>query len=294
LPIPRFSDLLLPKLAILLLAVSLIWVWMRRRDLLFLWALAAAGLALTNHQIVTGLQISNFHWSYVWGPGISLLLVLLLVGEVRGRGWAKPAVWGVVVLCVVHLAAGFWLRVVEATRTTECVALTRTYEKYDKQRLGSPVARLAPNAVMAGDRGFVDLAAILENQRPLYHYAVDISPSVVDSEWNTRIALNGFLRGLDRAAFETEQKREVAGWVLGPWPRNHQMQAELLANRLACYDHVTANLAAVLDQFRITYVAFATGQARPAYLDSGWRQLEEGPYWSIWERGQARAERSDR
>ena len=45
------------------------------------WSTAAAGLVLMNHQVMTGLQFENFHWSYVAGPCLSLLIGLLLANS---------------------------------------------------------------------------------------------------------------------------------------------------------------------------------------------------------------------
>jgi polysaccharide biosynthesis protein PslH len=294
LPIPRFSELLIPRLAIVLLAVGLLWVWLRRKDLIFLWALAAAGLVLANHQIVTGLQINNFHWSYVWGPALSLLAVLLVAGEVRllqGYGaWSRLAVWAALLVGGGHLAAGFWFRAVEATQTRESIELTRNYQRYSLQRRGGSSIGLAPNAVLAGDKNFVPMAAIMDNQRPLYHYAADLSPSVSDEEWNDRIALDGFLRGLDRAGFAAEQQQAVADWVLGPWPRSPAKQAELLGDRLACFDRILADPAMAVDRFAVRYVALAADQSPSTYLRSEWQCLETGPYWSLWQRRPATRE----
>jgi glycosyltransferase involved in cell wall biosynthesis len=290
LPIPRFSELLMPKLAILLLAVGLVWVWRRRKDLLFLWALAAAGLLLANHQVVTGLQINNFHWSYLWGPAVSLLLVLLVVGELSRLPCPRSAAWAAVLLAAGHVGAGVWLRAVEAIQTREGVQFTNNYRNYSSQRLQTASVRLLPNAVVAGDKGFVDLAAILENQRPLYHYVADLSPAVSDGEWNLRIALNSFLLGLDRAAFALEQEEAVAGWVLGPWPRDPAKQAELYEARLASYDRIAAEPLAAVNRFGVRYVALPAARCPSNYLRSGWNCVEAGPYWCIWERRQATGE----
>jgi hypothetical protein len=90
LAIDRFSELRFPKPAVLLLVIGLFVVWRHRRELILLWSLAASGLALMNHQLITRLQIENFHWAYVCGPSLSLLVGLLLIGGLsrvpRSRG----------------------------------------------------------------------------------------------------------------------------------------------------------------------------------------------------------------
>ena len=50
-------------------------------ELVYLWCAAGAGLVCTNHQVVTGLQIENFHWI----AGLGLTLSVLLTGLVLGK-----------------------------------------------------------------------------------------------------------------------------------------------------------------------------------------------------------------
>jgi hypothetical protein len=211
-------------------------------------------------------------------------VVLLILGELRECHWPRAALWGLAALGGLHVALGFGLRVIEASQTRQCVEFTFSYGKYRMQRLGTGAIPLTSNAIVAGDKSFVDLAAILENQRPLYHYAVDISPLVDDAEWNARIALNSFLRGLDRSAFAAEQKEAVDAWVLGPWPRSPAKRGELLASRIACFDEAAADPEAALNHFAVHYVALPARQAPPGYLVSGWSRLQAGPYWEVWER----------
>ena len=66
--------------AIVLLAATACSSWRYHRELILPWSLAASGLFLMNHQVITGLQIENFHWSYVAGPCLSLLIGLLVAG----------------------------------------------------------------------------------------------------------------------------------------------------------------------------------------------------------------------
>lgn len=285
LPISRFSELLIPKLALVLLVVGLVWVWFRRKDLIYLWALSASGLALANHQILTGLQLENFHWVYVWGPSLSLLFVLLIAEVVCDRApWPRLSVWALVAVCSLHLTAGVWMRAMEATKTRQPIEILANYRRYRDQRFGPQATGLAPNAVVAGEKGFVDLAVILENQRPLDHHSVVFSPSVDNAEWDARIALNGYLRGLNRLAFEGEQRAVLEAGVWGPWARDPVRRAEQLVNRIASYDAILADPSAALKRFGVRYVALPTGQTSPAYLNTSWSRLEAGPSWQVWER----------
>jgi hypothetical protein len=216
---------------------------------------------------------------------LCLLLVLLAAGLALDRvRWPRAVVAGLLVLLGVHLAIGFAVRASEATQNRMCVEILDDYARYRAQRLGPSAARLEPNAVLAGDPRFLELAAALENERPLDHYASLFSPSTRDDEWYMRMALNGYLRGLSRPAFEDEQQRDLAGAVWGPWSRDPARRAESLAERLAAYDRVAADPPAALAHFRVRYVALPAGQGgTPSHLENDWVRLESGGSWDLWE-----------
>ena len=89
-------------MALVLLTAGLVWVWFRRRDLIYLWALAFSALALTNNQLLTAMQIENFHWRvFVYDPCIGLFVLLVIAGEFSARErWSRPVLLGLVVICV--------------------------------------------------------------------------------------------------------------------------------------------------------------------------------------------------
>jgi hypothetical protein len=287
-PFPRFEGLDLSKMALLLLGAGLAWVWLRRRDLTHLWALAFSAVVLSNHQLLTAMQVENFHWSaFVYVPCIGLFLVLVIAGELSARElWSRPVLLGLLAICGVELAMGVWLRVIEVAESPHFFA---NFDKYKVQRLehqGS--ARLAPNAVIGGDEQFVDFAVIVENERPAMAYAVYLSPSIDNTEWEQRIALNGYLLGLDRASFKAEQASRLTpppkAYQWGPWARDPAERARRIAARLAFFEAVTANPSAFLERYQLRYVALPFKGLPPAYLNSGWKCLQEGPFWNIWER----------
>ncbi|MEO6811811.1 MAG: hypothetical protein ABI353_22105 [Isosphaeraceae bacterium] len=292
LPIPRFSEILVPKLAIILLVVGLAWVWVRRRDLIYPMALATAGLVLLNHQVVTGLQIQNFHWNYVWNIGFSYLYVLLIAGALFERPTLpRWAVAGLMALCLVEAGAGFWFRAEEASRTQQTREILAEYRRYREQRQVPVAPRLVANAGIAGARDFVDLAAVLENQRPLEHYAAMLSPAIDDAEWDRRLALNAALLGLDRPAFAAHARYNCDGW--GPWSRDPSLRAQRLDGLLRTFDALRADPTDASDAFGVRYVAIETTRPPPAYLRSGWRLLQDGPSWRVWERRPASRTEAD-
>src|SRR5262249_31004117 len=151
------------------------------------------GLLLLNEQLLTGLQIENFHWNFALGPALALLCLLLLLGPQSRRPVARPAkvlLWSVVSAVAV---SGVWLRVVEATRGSEPARIAEAVTMYQNQASADGAPRLADSAVMGGDRYFVEAACMTDNTRPLAGYAVELSGSVDNAEWDARVALNAYL-----------------------------------------------------------------------------------------------------
>jgi hypothetical protein len=284
LPIARFSELLLPMGAFAVLGLSFVWVWLRRKDLLHIWCLAAAALLLLNHQLLTGLQIENFHWVYVWGPMLSSLILLLVLKPALARtAWSTGAVVFGALAVTLHLALGLWLRFVEATQTKESVELMASYRQYLAQRpRGVPM--LAANSVVAGDPRFVNLAVVLENQRPLDHYSAVVSSAIDNDEWDERIALNDYLQGIDRLSFERHQKTILEKNHWGPWARDPIERAKRLENRLAHYDRIAETPGLALGRFSVRYVALPAGERPRFYSGPAWRTVQQGRSWTIWER----------
>lgn len=291
LPIPRLSEFLVPKLGIALVSASGFWVYFRRRDLISLWTLAFAALALLNQQIVSGLQVQNYHWSFVWGPILCLVLVLAALGALEGLlVRSRRFAWALGTAVAVHASAGFWLRSQEALKTRSCINIMEEYRRYRGQFLIPGVSRLKSGAVAAGDYGFMNFAVILHNLRPLTHEIVAEDIEVSNRELDERIALNSYLMGQNRRTFEKAQRNWVARNVWGPEFRDSRLGEERIAVKLRLYDEVARDSGAVLDRYKVRYLALPSGGALPAVLVSGWRRLEDGPTWQVWERTAAVAQ----
>ncbi len=283
-PIPRFSELLVPKVGMVLLVVLFIWIWKWRRDLIHIWAVAVAGMLLLNHQIITFLQMGNFHWTYVWGTCLTFLIMIAVAdGLARFARLSRIAPFVIGAFLTAHLGTGLWLRVVEAGKTKESVEFTTTYAKYHEEHISSHF-QFAPNAVIAGNKEFIDFAIIVDNLHPLDHYAVAVSPSIDNLEWDSRIALNGFLLGLDRETFVGRQSAALGSTIWGLEARDPVRRAERLADRVSKYDQIVADPGPALARFQVKYVALRKADGPPHYLQSGWRRLADGPYWQVWER----------
>jgi hypothetical protein len=291
LPIGRFTELELPTEMVLVTVLGLAWVWFRRRDLLFVWALGVAGLLIANHQLVTGLQLENWHWKYVWGPAFSCFLLLSVAEEFSARlNWSPAAGASLGIAALAAFGVGMWIRAVEGSR---CIDPARNMVALAAYRIEFPPDRPSPfaaNCVVAGDWEFVDCASILHNLRPLLGLAAFSSPLVSDAELEARTALNDLLVGVDRAGF-AERASHQESWSIGHAKRAHAILPVRVAARLAAYDRARADLPAALDRFGVRYVALPAGR-RPDYLARGWNLLVAGPTWEVWERTAASAMRA--
>jgi hypothetical protein len=281
LPVGHWSEWMVPRLPLGILAVCLVWVGWRRRELAYLAGLAAAGVVLLNQQLFTGLQIENFHWKFAYGPVLAVLSLLLVCGAAAPASrWSRlvPAALGIVTAIVVVSAVGF--RLVETTRDGEATQIMRVVGAYREQQ-----PSLRPNAVVAGDQDFVDTASICANTRPLDGYAVLLSAMINDAEWDQRVALNGFLRGRSREEFHREQREWLDGAHWGPWGQGRSVAAreEQLRKRLEAWDAVEVDPESSLNRFDVRYVALPS-TASAAHLGAGWSCRQEGPYWRLMER----------
>jgi len=282
LPIGHFSQLMIPWVACVLLAVGLAWAAARRRDLAHLGLLALAGLGLANNQLATGLQIENFHWGFVWGPLTSLLAVILAAEAARGLLSGSRRVAGALVgLLAIHMGVGLWLRGVEATRTREPVEILADYARYQADRREGGGKPLVLNSVIAGDQRCVHFATILEDQRPLTGYAATLSPYVDNTSWNERIALNAYLLGLGVADFEAEQRRDLGGGHWGPWSRDPAERHALLAKRMAAFRTILGDSRPALKRYGVGYVALPAGRELPAAVRPGWGKVRSGNTWDL-------------
>jgi len=280
--IPRTSELLIPKVAILYSCLCLVWCLLRARQLLYLWVFAFSALLLLNHQVLTSLQIQNYHWLYTIGPVHAVLLVALIWNEmVRRPSWKRPYLAAVYVMTPVIFLSGLWLRRIEATQTQESQTILHDLEHYEQMRF-SPEGKalpLVPNAFVAGQQDFVDFASVLENQRPLLHYTVLSSPSIDDREWDERAALSGYLQATPRADFAAEQRLDLEINL----PRSADIRASRLAGRLAAFDQISADPRPWLGRYPVRYVAVKpNGIPAEFAVKLSMQPLQRGPYWDLW------------
>ena len=280
LPIGHFNELMFPKVVIIAMVLALPWIFLRRGDLLYLWALCVAALMVTNQQILTGLQMENKHWHYVWGPTAWLIVVLLIVdATILSPRWSRRLLPLGIGFLLFTIASGLWIRSLETTRSEQSVMLTKTWDSFADQ----PRPALRPGQVVAGMPELVSMFTISDDERPLAGYLARVSSCINDKEWNERIAADAYFSGLDREAFESREKGRLAADLWGRWGRNAAVRDAMLAERMADYDQVAGDPDATAERFDIRYVVLPTGSENNN-LDRNWEQVVSGPVWLAWER----------
>jgi hypothetical protein len=277
--VPHLSEPLWFIVPDCLLIFSLVWIIARRRDLLPVWALAFSGMILANHQILTGLQIQNYHYLYVFGPVFSVLLLSAFAAAAGSLAKCRPMLVKccVAMLCAGSLLSGLWLRAAEAEMTAVPLMLQADLKQYELQRepaSGDPVSRLAPDSVIAGDPMFMDLAAIMEDQRPLTHYAVLFSPPIGNLEWDRRDALNAYLTGQTVEEFVIHQGEFFQHLVYGPTVHDPSARALRIQSRENEFRQIARDPETALRDFNVRYIALSVGGQLPAAVASRFAVLQ--------------------
>lgn len=276
-PIARFSELITPRLGFLTAIASFAWVWSRDRTLLPLWTAASASLLLLNHQVVTGLQIENAHWLYVWCPALALLIVVLVAKLPAWRSRRMRA-WSVALL-VMHMTIGGVLRWQEAGAAlpNSLMADYQDFKVFQRTLQAEPPA-MRRGAYIAGDVRFVDWAAVFLNAHPLDSYSSVLSPNITNAEWNHRLVLNTILEGVDDDAYAAYERQRIDGTFWGPWSRSTTGRDRLHADRVQLHAALLQDIDRAVAAYDVGYVVRRTD--RPAFRD--WRLVARTDRWAVY------------
>jgi len=285
-PVPRFGFFLLPKIALGLLVLIAVWIWRKpRREGFYLWCVAVAALALSNNHIFTGMDLRAGHWRYVWGVGVSILIILMAAQIVRYGLRARPAALATLaaVVMLFEISSGLALRRIEVERGVNSRIELNRYVRFVSQTSANQPRRFPAGAVIAGDSGFCAFESIVSGARPLAGYAAFISAVLNDRDWETRTALNARLEGLNESEFH--EKALAAARSYGWGESADRQMADLVENgMMRAYAQTGTDLDAEIRRFDVRFVAIPVARPAPDYLSHGWKPIEPGPQWRIWER----------
>lgn len=273
-----------PRPGVAMAAVGLAAVALGARRFAYPWALGAVGLAMMNHQMITGLQVENFHWMYAAGPMLATTMFGLAgagLAGIRREGWRRrgPAFLGAAAAGLV--GANLWLRHAEVTRSREPAALTRAIAAYREDAKAWPPG--LAGARLAGEEIAVDAACINDGFRPLANYWIWMSLAVTDDDWHDRIALNGALIGQSEAEFLDEQRRNLGSGFAGDWRDDPERLAAILERRRGAFVRHAADPAPGVALYRVRYVLRRAGGGPPPGPAGFWVRSGAGAAWDLWE-----------
>jgi hypothetical protein len=230
---------------------------------------------LNNLGAITGLDLQQGHWRFVWGAAAEILLVILMVDWARRRlRWSKMAAGILLGALGLYVIMSLFLEGFDVLRTQACRKVFVAYQMYSVQQSHA-------------DERYVNLAMITQNLLPLYNYAVLASPTTTDHDWELRFALNAYLMGVDVRAFRAQSQHFAATYQWGPWSYGGSGgRPALFAQLISAYKKVTEAPSTSLDRFAVRYVALPSGGGPPPDGAGGWSPVEHGTSWTVWERGQ--------
>jgi hypothetical protein len=268
---------IVPVAVIVLLGL---WIWKTRRfELIYLLSLIIAGVLLSDSRLITGIAFHEYHYEWLWWP-VRLVLVLIVIATVAEHWIANRPKYAIAFasFLIVYFVGAIYLNAIEVTRTVFGNQQLGDFVKYSAQRIAPAVAPLVPQSVVAGSEPFCELAGGAENQRQLGGWIVPLSMALDNSSWETRIALNAFLRGEKRADFVRDTTEDIGYyWFL------EQIQPQLIEAFIRQFDEVTRDPDKFVRTLHVRYVALPADQQPPPYVTSRFDLFQSGPYWQIWQ-----------
>jgi hypothetical protein len=286
-PVGHFHELLIPRVLLVVWLTSAFWVFRYRRDLTVLWCIVGAGLACTNHQIVTGLQIENFHWKIGTGATFSVLLASLITPwtlERNGRDQASPRALAVLAaLVVLQMTVGLALRGVESLRSHESVKLMA---HDDRLRSDGVYPALPPGAVVAGEPDVVMIVAAVGDAAPLAGRFAEFSSRVTDPEFDERLLLNLYLGGLPRGAARAavEKPPGTLSWE-SLAAHSPEVAARQRARRLDLVEQIWNDPPRYTARYGVSHVVLPADTPEPenalAAVGNA-RLVVRGRHWRLW------------
>ncbi len=285
LPIDRFSEFLIPRIAIVSSLLLGIWVWKNKmKELYFLWIVGFSAILLTNHQVVTGLQIQNFHFSYIYGISISILFYVLVAQKLKNLKftWLKPAVLS---FLLIFMGIGYFYRVQETTNVQDGQRMITSYQDYNEFIAANATLDWESNAAIAGDNEFTLHLLIGKNIRPIAGTMLNLSPMLTNDEVDIMFAVNDYVRGVPLDEYKIFWKRSTSNFIWGPWARDLQLKEEWYQKMLHLYEEVKKSPMEFVEKYKIKYIAALEKHGTPEVVErfpDQWMMITGGPHRKIW------------
>lgn len=276
-PTDRFQNILIFKGLIFKYILVGIWIFRSRRELIQAWCAGAGSIAFMNHQILTKLNIENFHWSQPAGITWSLLATIFVLERIeagasreeskepnpRRRRFSARSSLLLTVALALQIPLGFYLRVEETLRTKETRLLEESILRY---RRDAPTFDIPAGAVVGGDGRYFMIGAALSTVYPLSGRLVDFCSKTDDREMEERLMLNAFLFGFSRreawAVAEKPREAFARTWWIAYEPRG-ALVAKRRGIRESLVDSIWDDPKPWLDKYRVDYVVLPIGGGDP-------------------------------
>ncbi|HEY4904601.1 MAG TPA: hypothetical protein VIH89_14100 [Candidatus Sulfotelmatobacter sp.] len=278
LPVPRFAPLGFSRLPALLVIAGFFIAWRYRKDLIPLWAVSFSALALQSSVFFTGIEMEGFHWQYLWAYTLDLMFLLVVVRWLeRKNGWIR---YPLVLLVILECGIGLSLRAAETVRTHESTEFTAAYRSARAQLAANPPLR--EDAVIAGDKAFLDSTQILGPYRPLSDYVLEYSPATTDDDLYEREVLNAFLLGVPKSVFIEQKRAYFNGDATGLEKRDAAVRDARLQSMTQTFDYIASNPTAALRKYDVRYLAVRPSSPLKPNIGPDWKTVQTGK-WQILE-----------
>ena len=267
-----------------------VWAWgkivaggaalvaLRLRGLALVWWLTAAGFALANSALVTGLEFENFHWNYISAPFGEVLLLAIAAWVLDGRPAARRVrawLWLVPALTLAIAAAWRPYEALTAPGAVEGTGMLRSL-----RGLRPALEGLGPDAVLAGAPE-ARAALLWTRGAILYESPYTSHGSLIpDEEVDQRHALNAWLRGMDLEEYRREVRLHSRVHA-APIDVPRWRPAAVAQRRLAIFAALPRDGGDLLRRFHPD--ALLLPATAPAPTRGGpWRRRAATREWALW------------
>ena len=284
LPIDHFSEYLLPIKAVLVILVSGIFVFKSNKKMIFMWAIAISSIILSNHQVLTGLQIQNFHFGYLRYPACLILFIFIFKELIADKlaNLISPyySLAGLTYLFMTFMfSSALYIRNFEISYSKEPVEKTKIAKQVisNKGQLS-----FLSNKVITGNENLVFSMVSFIGAKPLMNYLTIFNPSITNDEIDKRSALKYFVSGVASNQIKTRSQEVLLSSAWGPWTRSNEVLAEKVNNQVLAYNNIASSDFNELKKFRLQYYVQAIDELPPSPINA-WTLVKSYSFGQVWQ-----------